>query len=170
MVPATSPLPQQNPSSHYETEFPSGTRLAIREPVYRERRSGQRRQVHPVQRADPGRGANRQLAVRGHRAERRPSRTGPASPKETCARVIRIGVGRPLGGPRRTRRLPPRLHQGRAFSARCSAASWVSRRCSSSSLARSPGSCNSWCWLSRSPWFSTRRALCRRWATGLSVH
>jgi hypothetical protein len=25
MVPATLPLPQQNPSSHYETEFPSGT-------------------------------------------------------------------------------------------------------------------------------------------------
>jgi Protein of unknown function (DUF2637) len=27
MVPATLPTPQQNPSSHYETEFPSGVRL-----------------------------------------------------------------------------------------------------------------------------------------------
>ena len=25
MVPATLPIPQQNPSSHHETEFPSGT-------------------------------------------------------------------------------------------------------------------------------------------------
>ena len=48
----------------------------------------------------------------------------------------------------------------RASSARCSSASWVSWRCSSSSLARSPGSCNSLCWLSPSPWFSARRASC----------
>jgi hypothetical protein len=25
MLPATLPIPQQNPSSHHETEFPSGT-------------------------------------------------------------------------------------------------------------------------------------------------
>jgi hypothetical protein len=33
IVPATLPIPQQNPSSHYETEFPSGARLiSIRAP------------------------------------------------------------------------------------------------------------------------------------------
>ena len=29
MVPATLPMPQQNPSSHHKTEFSSGTRYAL---------------------------------------------------------------------------------------------------------------------------------------------
>ena len=66
--------PSRQEPARRNSELYGLTRLAVREPVYRNRRSAQRRQVHPVQRADQGRGARRELPVRHDRAERRRGR------------------------------------------------------------------------------------------------
>jgi hypothetical protein len=55
MVPATLPIPQQNPSSHHETEFPSGTRWTRTSAIL----------ILPVQ---------EHFLVQAHRSGTRPSR------------------------------------------------------------------------------------------------
>ena len=58
------------------------TTLVLRVPHPRHRRAAQRRQVHPVQRADPQRRAGRELPVRDDRAERRRGAAAGRAPAE----------------------------------------------------------------------------------------